>query len=102
MSSILLWLMPREGLHEHHDGGDAGARDFGGVVERAGGKADERAGDFVDGLLAEVDELGVEGDGLDRPDAGPVDGAAFFLGEAVAGLAGFAYICARISAIRSR
>ena len=79
-----------QGLNEHHDGGDAGAGDLGGVVERAGGKADKRAGDLFDRLLAEADEVGVERDGLDRPDAGPVDGAAFFFGEAAAGGLGFA------------
>ena len=36
MSSILLWLRPVEALDEHHDRGDAGAGDFGGVVEGAG------------------------------------------------------------------
>ena len=79
-----------EGLDEHHDGGDAGAGDFGGVVERAGGEADGFFGDIDDGFAAEGDEVGVEGDGLDGPGVGPFDGAAFFGGEAAAGFLSFA------------
>ena len=79
-----------EGLDEHHDGGDAGASDFGGVVERAGGEADRFAGDIDDGFAAEGDEVGVEGDGFDGPCVGPVDSAALFGGEAAAGFLSFA------------
>ena len=64
-----------ERLDEQHDGGDAGAGDFGGVVQGAGGQAMQRSG--------EGDEVGVEGQGLDTPDARPLDGAALFGGHRV-------------------
>src|SRR5215472_17928078 len=60
-----------KGLHEEHDGWNAGARDFGSVVERTGGHAVGGAGHFLDGLVAERDEFGMEGDGCDVPDARP-------------------------------
>ena len=70
-----------ERLHEHHYGGDADAGDLGGVVERAGGEMLGDADGFKDGLVAEMDEIGVERDGFDGPDLGPLDGAVFFGGE---------------------
>jgi len=79
-----------QGLYEEHDRGNAGARDFGGVVERAGGHAMRRGGNFADSLFAKIEQRGMEGDGLDVPDARPFDGALFFFGEAVAGFLSFA------------
>jgi|ERR1700693_6208908 len=58
-----------EGLHEHHDGGDAGAGNFGCVVEWAGRHAVRGARDFPDGLFAEIKQVGMEWDGLDVPEA---------------------------------
>ena len=58
-----------QGLHKEHNRGDAGARDFGGVVERAGGHAMRGAGNFADGLFAKIEQRGMEGDGFDVPDA---------------------------------
>ena len=76
-----------EGLDEEHDGGGSGAADFGGVVEWAGGEAvgGGDVADFFDGLCGEVDEVGVEGEGLDLPDFFPGDGDVFFGGDLVAG-----------------
>ena len=41
-------------------------------------------------VVAQVHEIGMEGHGLDVPDAGPLYGATFFLGEAFAGFTRFA------------
>ena len=49
-----------EALHEHHDGGDAEAGDFGGVVEGAGGETMRFGAGLGDGFVAEGDEVGVE------------------------------------------
>src|ERR1700722_9728854 len=49
-----------------------------------------RARGLANGGVAEFDQYGMEGDGLDAPDAGPFDGAVFFGGEALADGAGFA------------
>ncbi len=72
-----------EGLDEEHDGGGTGAADFGGVVEGAGGEAVGffDVADFFDGLGGKVDEVGVEGEGLDLPDFFPGDGDFFFSGD---------------------
>ena len=90
-----------ETLDEEHDRRDAGAGDFGGVVEGAGGEVRGLGGlafgigdfmfvqDLLDCLGGELDEGGVEGYGFDGPDALPVDGAAFFGGKALAGGDGF-------------
>lgn len=75
-----------EGLDEHHDGGDAGHGDFGGVVEGAGREAVGGVGGFLDGLVAEGDEVGVEGGGGNVPEALPGDGGFGFGGEAFAGV----------------
>ena len=79
-----------EGLHEEHDRGNAGPRDLGGVVERAGGHAMGSAGNFLDGLVTEVEKVGMKGDGFDAPEARPLDGAFFFFGETAAGRLSFA------------
>jgi hypothetical protein len=44
-------------LDEHHDGGDAGAGDFGGVVEKAGREAMRLRAGLRDGFIAEGDDL---------------------------------------------
>ena len=44
-----------QGLHEEHDGGNAGAGDFGSVVERAGGHAMRGAGNFANGLFTKIE-----------------------------------------------
>ncbi|HEV2804367.1 MAG TPA: hypothetical protein VGW57_05465 [Chthoniobacterales bacterium] len=46
-----------EALDEHHDGGDAGPGDFGGVVERAGGEAMRFGADLADGFVAQGDRI---------------------------------------------
>ncbi len=74
-----------EALDEHHDGGDAGERDFRRIVEGAGGHTVGGAGGFGNGLVAEGDEGFMEGNRRDLPDALPVDGAAAFFCEALAG-----------------
>jgi hypothetical protein len=53
-------------LDEHHDGGDAEAGDFGGVVEGAGGEAMRNRSGFRDSFIAQGDEVGVERDSFDR------------------------------------
>src|SRR5256714_3360953 len=89
-----------EALDEHHDGGDAGAGDFGGVVERAGGEAmwfgtglkarpllRSRYGG--NGFVAERDEIVVEEDRFDLPEAFPGNGDVAFARETLAGFACF-------------
>src|ERR1700730_6760087 len=78
-----------ERLDEQHDCGDARARDCGGIVERPGRHAMGGAGDFAYGLVAKIEEVRMEGDRLDIPNARPLDGAFFFGGESMAGLDGF-------------
>src|SRR5437764_12822703 len=78
-----------EALDEHHDGGDAGAGDFGGVVERAGGEAMRFGADLGNGLVAERDEIVVEKNGLDLPEAFPGNGDVPFARETLAGFACF-------------
>jgi len=55
-----------EALDEHHDGGDAEAGDFGGVVEGAGGKAMRNGAGLGDGFVAQGDEIAVEEDRFGR------------------------------------
>ena len=50
-------------------------------MERAGGQADDLSRHIEDALLAEPDQVRVEGYRLDRPDARPLHGAAFLLGK---------------------
>src|SRR2546425_637330 len=47
-------------LDEHHHGRHAGARDFGGVVQRAARQAMRLAAGFADGFVAQGDEFVVE------------------------------------------
>ena len=49
-----------EALDEHHDGGDAGAGDFGGVVERAGRETMRFRAGVGDRFVAEGDEIGLK------------------------------------------
>src|ERR1700688_2619904 len=77
-------------LHEHHDGGNAGSGDFGRIVERTGWKTMRPARDFLDGLLAALDQRGMELDGLDVPDPRPLDSAFLLPGETLAGFASLA------------
>src|SRR4051794_29798579 len=63
-----------ETLDEHHDGGDACAGDFGGVVERPRGEAMWFGAGFGNGFVAEGDEVVVEEDRLDLPEAFPRNG----------------------------
>ena len=51
-----------ERLDEHHDGRDAGAGDFGGVVEGAGGEAMRDGAGFGNRFIAEGNEIVVEED----------------------------------------
>src|SRR4051812_38177393 len=74
-----------EGLNEHHDGRDAGAGDGGGVVEGAGREAMRSRACVGDGSVAEGDEVIVEEDRLDLPEALPGNGDVAFGGEAFAG-----------------
>ena len=60
-----------EALDEHHDGRDAGAGDFGGIVEWAGGEAMWLGADFGNRFVAESDEIVVKKDRLDLPEALP-------------------------------
>jgi hypothetical protein len=78
-----------EALDEHHDGGDAEAGDFGGVVEGAGREAMWLGADFRDGFVAERDEIVVKKDRLDLPEAFPGNGDVAFGGEAFAGFSRF-------------
>src|SRR4051794_31082921 len=83
-----------ERLDEHHDSGDASSRDFRCIVQRAGGESMRRPSCFTDGVLTELNQFRVEGNRFDAPDAGPLDGTAFFACEAMTGLAGIAVHCA--------
>jgi hypothetical protein len=55
-----------EALHKHHDGGDAGAGDFGGVVQRAGGEAMGSGAGFGDGFVGERDKIFMKRDSFGR------------------------------------
>src|SRR4051812_41375226 len=74
-----------EALDEHHDGGDAGPGDFGGVVEGAGGEAMWVGAGFANGFVAEGDEIVVKQNRFDLPKAFPRNGDISFLGETFAG-----------------
>src|SRR5205085_9956779 len=78
-----------EALDEHHDGGDAGAGDFGGVVEGAGGEAMWLGAGLGNGFVAERDEIVVEKNRLDLPEAFPGNGDVPFARETLAGFACF-------------
>src|SRR6267154_3063104 len=52
------------GVGEHHDGGHM-ERHLCGVVERAGGKLGRIAGNFTDGVFAELEKLRIEWTRLD-------------------------------------
>jgi hypothetical protein len=56
VSSILLWANAVEALNEHHDGGDAEAGDFGGVVKGAGGEAMGSGAGLGNGFVPQGDE----------------------------------------------
>src|SRR5689334_1841695 len=78
-----------EALDEEHDGGDAGPADLGGVVERAAGEAvGGAAAGLAHGGVAQLDQLGAEGEGLDVPDPPPGDVDPIVGGDALAGVAG--------------
>src|SRR4029450_8804911 len=62
------------------------ARALGAFVERAARKAVGRAGDFLDRLVGELDQLVVEQDRLDVPNPLPVDVDIALCGEAGSGL----------------
>ena len=62
-----------EALDEDHHRRDAGARDLGGVVQRARRQPVRRAGDLADRLVGELDQRVVEQDRLDVPDPLPLD-----------------------------
>ena len=83
-----------ERLDEHHDGGNAGARDLGGIMQRTGRQAVRRVRDLANRLVAEFDQMRMKRDRLDIPDARPFDGAALFGSKAVAGFARLARTCA--------
>ena len=57
-----------EALDEEHHGRHAGARDLGGVVQRAAREPVRRARDLADRLVGEADQRLVEEDRLDLPD----------------------------------
>ena len=78
-----------EALDEHHDGGDAELSDGGGVVKWAGGEAMGFGAGVGDGFVAEGDEIGVEKDRLDLPEAFPGNGDVAFFREAFAGFLRF-------------
>src|SRR5205085_2688120 len=78
-----------EALDEHHDGGDAGAGDFGGIVERAGGEAMRFGAGVGNGFVAEGDEIVVEEDRFDLPEAFPTHGDVSFFRESFAGFVSF-------------
>ena len=75
-----------QALHEHHHGRHAGARDFGGVVQRAARQAMRFAAGFADGVVAQRDEFVVERARVDLPEAFPRDCHVAFLRESFAGV----------------
>jgi hypothetical protein len=60
-----------QALHKHHDGGNAGVRDLGGVVQRAGWQPMRNGIAFGNRLIAERDEIGVKANPFDLPDSIP-------------------------------
>ena len=74
-----------EALDEHHDGGNAGTRDFGGVMEWAGREAMGFGAGFGDGFVAKGNEVVVKKNRLDLPEAFPGNGDVAFLRESFAG-----------------
>ena len=78
-----------EALDEHHHGRHAGARDFGGVVQRAARQAMRFAAGFADGFVAERDEFVVERARVDLPEAFPLTFTLPSLRELFAGVFGF-------------
>src|SRR5438094_553756 len=60
-----------ETLYEHHHRRNAGSGDFGSVVEWTRGKSVGFAAGFGNGIRTHLDEVGIEKDRFDLPDAFP-------------------------------
>lgn len=62
---------PVQALHKHYDGGNAGPSYFSGVVDRTGGKPMRHGAGFGSRFIAERDQIVVEENRLDLPEAFP-------------------------------
>ena len=56
-----------ERLHEHHDRRNASAGDFGGIVEGPRGHSIRSAGNLTNGLVTQLEKIGVKGNRFDVP-----------------------------------
>ena len=74
-----------QALDKHHDGRNAGAGHFGGIMQGTGGQAMRFCAGFANGFIGKGDELVVEQDGFDLPDPFPGEVDVSFFGEMLAG-----------------
>ncbi len=103
VSSILLWLMPLQRLHEHHHRGNA--RCGRPRPRRATGRTACGASlpaSLADGRFAQFDQIGMERLRLDVPDSRPLHRATFFAANCSLFSRASRYIAASTAASRSR
>ena len=77
---------PVQALRKHHDGRNARLRDLRRVVQWPARESVRGAADFLDSLIAQLDERVVEQDGRDLPEPVPLYGDVARFGKAFAGV----------------